>query len=187
MEGIARAGRDRAGKRAAENHLAGHQGDVIGRQLVGQPRHAFGRVVEHRRRHPGLLDHAIAIQHRRHLAQVDLGGAHGAAAEHHTGIGGVVGDGVEHLAGRVGVGVDLLDAGVDDFQRRDHPFSGVEHIEHRAVGALERLAEDEGQFHFHPWHDEAFEGDVAAFVEKHVVEQGAVIGFGDIRRHLHGP
>ncbi|CAH0319023.1 hypothetical protein SRABI111_05347 [Pseudomonas carnis] len=83
--------------------------------------------------------------------------------------------------------VDLLDAGVDDFQRRDHPLGGVEHIEHRAVGPFKRLAEDESQFHLHPWHDETLEGNVAAFVEKHVVEQSAVIGFGDIRRHLHGP
>lgn len=158
----------------------------MGRQLVGQPGDALGRVVEHRGGDPGLFDHAVAVEDRRHPPQVDLARPHGAAAHHHAGVGGVVGDGVEDLARGFRLRIDLLDARIDDLQRRDHPLGGLEHVEQGAARSLQRLAEDERQLHLDPRHDEALEGDIAALLEEHVVEQGAIVRFADIRRDLHG-
>ncbi|MNN86628.1 hypothetical protein D3C81_2040650 [compost metagenome] len=80
----------------------------------------------------------------------------------------------------------MLDTGIDDLQRRDHPLSGFQYIEHGDVWTLEWLAQDERQLYLYPRHDKAIKWNVASFVEQHVVEQGAVVGFGDVRRYLHG-
>ncbi|MNT45416.1 hypothetical protein D3C72_1820010 [compost metagenome] len=91
------------------------QSDVIGGQFICEPRHALRRVVEYRSGDAGLLDHAVAVENGWDFTQVDLGRAHGATAHDHAGIGGIVRNGIEHLAGRFGARVDLLDARIDDF------------------------------------------------------------------------
>ncbi|MNR34754.1 hypothetical protein D3C85_1525520 [compost metagenome] len=127
-------------------------------------------MVEDGGRHPGFLDHSVAIEHGGYLAQVDFCRPHSTTTHHNSGIGGIVGNGIEHFAGCLGLRVDLLNSGVDDFQRRDYPLGCIEHVKNRAVRALERLAKNERQLHFHPWHDETFERNVGAFVEEHVIE-----------------
>ncbi|MNN82947.1 hypothetical protein D3C81_1999390 [compost metagenome] len=98
MEGVAGLGKNGPRERAAKNDLARFQRHVVLRQLVGQPHDAVGGVVQHARRQAGFLDDGIARHHRADPAQVHVAHAHGAAAHHHARVGGVVGDGVEHLA-----------------------------------------------------------------------------------------
>ena len=55
MEGIALARRDRAGEGAAEDNLSGFELDIVRRQLVGQPGHAVGRMIEYARGNAGVI------------------------------------------------------------------------------------------------------------------------------------
>ncbi|CUR69699.1 hypothetical protein BN2877_51390 [Achromobacter xylosoxidans] len=136
--------------------------------------------------HAGFFDHRVARQDRADPAQVQFADLHRPAAHHHAGVGRVVGDGVEHLARALAVGVDAVRAGIDDLQRRDHVVDRVVHLEQRHVRALQALAQHEGQLHFQARQDEAAGGNVAAVLEEHVIEQHAEIGLVDLRRQLHG-
>ena len=83
------------------------------------------------------------------------------------------------------VGIDALDARVQDFQRRHDEIGRVEHVEHGAIGAREALAHDEGEFGFHARGDEAIGRHEPAIGKEHVVEQHAGIRLVDIERALH--
>lgn len=72
VEGIALARRDRAGEGAAEDNLPGFELDIVRRQLVGQPGHAVGRMIEYARGDAGLFNYAVAIQQGGDPAQVEL-------------------------------------------------------------------------------------------------------------------
>ena len=76
-------------------------------------------------------------------------------------------------------------AGVNQLQRRDHVVGGVIHVEQRAVGAAQRFGEHEGQLHFDTRDDKAVGGDIAAVVEKHIVQQRAVVRLAYLRAGLH--
>ena len=82
-------------------------------------------------------------------------------------------------------GIDPLDPGVENFQRRHHEIGGVEHVEHRAMRPGQPLLHDEGEFGLDPGGDEAIGRHQAAIGEKHVVEQHAGIRLVDIERALH--
>jgi hypothetical protein len=97
---------------------------AVRRDLVGQPGHAGGRVVQHRGGQAGFLDHAVLEQHGADPAQVHVHRPHRPAAQHDAGVGGEVADGVEHLAHGLGVAVELLDARVDDLDRRRDVVGG---------------------------------------------------------------
>ena len=180
-----RAARPR--ERPAEDHVAGIQLLVVRRKLVGEPGDAVGRVVQHRGGEPGLFDHAVLVEHRADPAQVELGRAHRPTAGDDAGIGREIGDRVEDLAHDLGLAVELLDAGIDDFDRRRDVFGRREHVEHRHAGAFQRPAEHERQFDLDPRRDEALERDVRALLEEHVVHQRGVVGLGDLRSLLHRP
>jgi hypothetical protein len=128
---------------------------LIGGQLVGQPGDALGRMVEYCRTDTGFLDDTVAVEHCRHFAQINRVWTHGAATQHHSGIRGIVGNGVEDFARNLGLRIDLLNARIDNFQCRAHPFGGVQYIEHCDIRAFQWFAEDKGQLHFDPWHDKA--------------------------------
>ena len=85
----------------------------------------------------------------------------------------------------LGRGIDPLDPGVENFQRRHHEIGRVEHVEHRAVWACEPLFHDEREFGFDPRADETIRRHEAAIGKEHVVEQNAGIRLVDIKRALH--
>ena len=58
---------------------------------------------------------------------------------------------------------------------------------HGSNSYVAEFAENERELHFYPRHYKAVKGNIGAFLEEHVIEQGAKIRLGDIRRHLHGP
>jgi hypothetical protein len=62
----------------------------------------------------------------------------------------------------------------------------MQHIEQGHSGPLQWCIQHECQFHFHPRRNEAFEGDIAAGGEKHIVHEGRVVRFRDLRCLLHG-
>ena len=82
-------------------------------------------------------------------------------------------------------GIDPLDPGVQDFQRRHHEIGGVEHVEHGAAGAGKPLLHHKGEFGLDPCGDEAVRRHQAAIGKEHVVEQHAGIRLVDIERALH--
>ena len=76
-------------------------------------------------------------------------------------------------------------ASVYQLQRGDDVIRGVVDIEHRAVRAAQRFRQHEGQLHLNAWDDKAVGGDIAAVMEEHIVQQGAVIWLADLRAGLH--
>ena len=68
MEGIATAGRNRAGKRAGQDDLARLQRHAVRGETLGQPGNAVGRVIED----AGRDTHATA-HHRPHHERHPLG------------------------------------------------------------------------------------------------------------------
>ncbi len=185
MEGVALARRHRAGERAAEDDLPGFKLDIVGGKLVRQPRHAVGRMIQHACGDAGFFDHAVAIEQRGDPAQIQLVWFDGTTTEDHPGVGGVVGNGVEHFARTLGFRVDVVAAGVNQFQRRNHIIRGVVDVEQRAVRAAQRFRQHERQLHFNTRDDKTVGGDIAAVMEEHIVKQRAVIRFADLRAGLH--
>src|SRR6185437_12437597 len=126
---VAFAGLDRADERAGEHDLAGLQRKPERRDLVGEPRHAGGGMVEHAGGKPGLFELAVAIAQRADPAQVGIHWTDRTSAQHDAGVRRVVGNRIKNLAGRFCLGIDALDAGVEDFQRRHDKIRRVEHVE----------------------------------------------------------
>ena len=142
-------------------------------------------MIQHPRGDAGLFNHAVAIEQGGDPAQIQLVGFNRAAAEDHPGVGGVIGDGVEDFARALGFRVDVVAAGVNQLQRRDHVVGGVVDVEQGAVGAAQRFGQHEGQLHFDTRDDKAVGRNIAAVVEKHIVQQRAVVRFADLRTGLH--
>jgi hypothetical protein len=83
-----------------------------------------------------------------------------AGADHDAGVGGVVADGVEHLAHRLGVAVELLDAGVDDLDGGRDVVGSGQHLLDVNMGAAQVALEHEGQFDLDARRDEAAGGNL---------------------------
>ena len=113
-----------------------------------------------------------------------------AGTDDDAGVGRVVADGVVDLAHGLGVAVELLNAGVDDFDGGGDVSGGVEHVVHRHVGPGQWRLEHEGQLHLDTRGDEVLHRDLQHLAGlrgvKHVVEQGAVIRLVDLAADLHG-
>ncbi|KAH2816682.1 hypothetical protein KXV85_004324, partial [Aspergillus fumigatus] len=124
---VALARLDRADERSRQHDLPGLEGKSVRRDLVGEPRHRRGRMVEHAGGKARLFQLAVTIAQRADPAQVGIERADRPAAEHDAGIGRIVGDGVENLARRPGLRVDPLDPRVENLQRRHHEVGRVEH------------------------------------------------------------
>ena len=143
-------------------------------------------MIEHPGGDAGLLNHAVAVQQGGDPAQIQLVGFNRAAAEDHPGVGGVIGNGVEHFARALGFRIDVVAAGVNKLQRRNNEVGGVVDIKQRAVRAAQRFGQHEGQLDFDTRNDKAVGGDIAAVVEEHIVKQRAVVRLADLRAGLHG-
>src|SRR5665213_1134450 len=182
---VAFAGLDRADERSGQHDLACLEGQAQRRDLVGEPRHAGGGMVEYAGGKPGLFQLAVAIAQRADPAQVGVQRTDWTSAEHDAGVRSVVGNRVEYLAGRLGLRIDALDPGVEDFQRRHHEIGRVEHVEHGAARTCQALLHDEGELGFDPRADKAIRRHQPAIGEEHVVEQHAGIRLVDIERALH--
>ena len=138
-----------------------------------------GGVVEYGSGDAGLLDRLVAVEQRRHPAQVDVADPGWIAPVDHAAHGGVVADGVDD-------GASLhLDARVEDLQRGHDVLGRAQDVEDRGVRAVERSAKDEGQFDFDAHVGESTVVDDGTVVEDHVVEDRAVVGLGDAGRRLH--
>ncbi|CDL46834.1 AraC family regulatory protein [Klebsiella pneumoniae ISC21] len=142
-------------------------------------------MIEYARGDAGLFNYAVAIKQGGDPAQVELVRFNRPAAEDHPGVGGVVGDGVEHFARTLGFRVDVVAARVDKLQRRDNVVGGVVDIKQRTVRAAQRFGQHEGQLDFDTRNDKAVGGNIAAVVEEHIVEQRAVVRLADLRAGLH--
>src|SRR5215469_12798017 len=101
-------------ERTAEDEVSCTELLVIAGDLVCEPGDARGGMVQHTGGEAGFLDDRVLVQHRTHPAQVETIGAHLSAARHDPGIGGKIRYGIEYLAWRSGVTIELLDARVDD-------------------------------------------------------------------------
>src|SRR6266568_8091556 len=186
LDRVAFAGLDRANERSRQHHLAGLKRKSVGRDLVGKPGHAGRGMIEHAGGKPGFLQLTVTIAQRADPAQIGLERAQRTAAEHNAGIGGVVGDGIEYLSGRLCHRIDSLDPCVQDFQRRHHEIGRIQHVEHRAVRPGQPRLHYERQFGFDPRTDEAVGWHEAAIGKEHVVEKNPGIRLIDTKRALHG-
>src|SRR5450759_1365154 len=84
---VAFAGLDRANERSRQHHLTRLQRKSVGCDLVGEPGHAGGGMIEHAGGEPGLFQLAVAIAQRADPAQIRVQRAQRAAAEHDSGVG----------------------------------------------------------------------------------------------------
>ncbi len=100
------------------------------------------------------------------------------AAEGDAGGGAVVGDGVDDLA-------RVLDARVDDLDRRDDIFGGAQHVGQADARPLQPLAHDEGEFDLDPRLAKIGVLHLGAVGDHLVVEDIAVVRLVDHRRALH--
>ena len=100
--------------------------------------------------------------------------------------GRVVCNRVQHLARRARAPVELLDARVNQLQRRDDIVGRIEHIEQGDAWPLEGFGQDERELHLQTWQDEAVCPDLRSVRDQHVIEQSPVVRFRDLGRDLHG-
>ncbi|MNI80793.1 hypothetical protein D3C73_1373560 [compost metagenome] len=73
VEGVPRFSSDRTCERATQNYLASFEGDAVRSKFIGQPSHAFSWMIEHCCTDARFLNHAIAVKHCPHLAQINIG------------------------------------------------------------------------------------------------------------------
>jgi hypothetical protein len=85
-------------------------------------------------------------------------------------------------ARRAGLAVELLDARVDQLERRHHVVGRVQHVDERQVRPAHRAPEDERERHLDPRHQVARRLDLAAVAQQH-----PVVWLGDLRGDLHRP
>src|SRR5436190_929829 len=119
--------------------MADFERDAMLTELVGEPSHAERRMAEDAGSNPGLLDLGVAVHDAAHPAQVDIERADWATADYDPSRGAVVGDRVDNLA-------RVLQASVDDFDRRHDIFSGAQDLGKADARTAQRFAENERQF-----------------------------------------
>ena len=118
----------------------------------------------------GILDNSVAMNKRRHPAQINGIGANPVVTQNQAGIGRIVRNGIEDLARRSRARIDPADAGIDNFNRRSDIVGGVHDVFYRAIGARQALLENKSQLDFDARLDKAREGDVAVIGKQHVIE-----------------
>src|ERR1035438_2509489 len=97
---VALASLDRADEGACQHHLARFERKPDASDLVGEPGHAGGGVIEHAGGKPGFFQLAVAETQRADPAQIGIHRADRPAAEHDAGIRCIVGDGIEDCSRR---------------------------------------------------------------------------------------
>ena len=129
MDGVALLREYHAGERAGEHDVAGFERVAVRTDLVGEPGDAERRMAEHAGGEPRLLDLGILVHDAADPAQVDVHRADRAAAERNARGGAVIGHGIDDSA-------RVLDARIDDLDRRYHVFGGAQHVGEADAGAL---------------------------------------------------
>src|SRR6516164_2604528 len=175
---VALAGMHHARERAGEHQMADLERDAMLAEFVGEPCHAQSRMAEHAGGDAGLLDLGIAVHNAADPAQVDVERTDRAAANHDSGSGAVVGHRIENPA-------RVLQAGIDDLDRRHDIFRGAQHIGQADAGAAQRFAQHKGKLDFDPRHAIIFMSDARAIGDHHAVEEMSVVRLVDLRRALH--
>ena len=143
MQRVAFRGEHHAGERTGEDQMAGLEPHTQRAELVGEPGDAERGMAEHAGGDAGLLDLGIAIHDAADPAQVDIERPDRPAADDDAGRRPVVGDGVEDLA-------RVLQARIDDLDRRHHILGRAQHVGEAHAGAAQRPAEDEGDLRSRP-------------------------------------
>ncbi|MNV17075.1 hypothetical protein D3C71_1078560 [compost metagenome] len=82
--------------------------------------------------------------------------------------------------------VELLDARINEFERRDDIVGRVEHIEQGDARPLKGFGQDERELHLQARQDEAVGPDLRSVRNQHVVQQRPVVRLRDLGRDLHG-
>src|SRR5262249_3167256 len=137
VQGVALAGMHHARERASEHQVTDIKRNAVLAELIGKPSEAKRRVAEHAGGDAGLLDLGIAVHDAADPAQVDIERTDRPAANHDAGGGAVVGDSIENLA-------RILQARIDDLDRRHDIFCGAQHVGQADAGAAQRFAEYKG-------------------------------------------
>ena len=135
-------------------------------------------MAEHAGGDAGLLDLGIAIHDAADPAQIDVERADRPAADRDAGGGAVVGDGVENLA-------RVLQARVDDFDRRHDVFGGAQHLGQADAGAAQPLAQDEGELDLDTRQADNSHAARGRRRRSSCCREMAVIGLVDLRGALH--
>src|SRR5665213_1739672 len=138
MHGVALLREHHAGERAGEHKVPRLERGADLAQFVGEPGDAKRRMAEHAGGKPGLLDLGIAVHDAADPAQVDVERPDRAAAERDAGGGAIVGHRVADLA-------LILDARIDDLDRRDDIFGGAQDFGEADTGPEQALAHDEAK------------------------------------------
>ena len=100
------------------------------------------------------------------------------AADGDAGGGAVVGNGIDDLA-------RVLQAGIDDLDRRHDVFGGAQHVGEADAGALQPLAQDESELDLDPRRAVVGVRHLGAVGDHLIVEDVAVVRLVDHRRALH--
>src|SRR5699024_8818350 len=113
-----------AGEGTGEDHITGAEPVVVGGELVREPGHAGGGVVEHGGGDPGFLDGLVPIEQRGDPAQVNVVWPGGVSPIHHRAHCRVVTDRVDDRAPL------KFDPRGKDLQGGNHVFGRSHHVEH---------------------------------------------------------
>src|SRR3712207_3854347 len=133
---------DRLQAAARQDHLPGGELDVVGGEPVAEPGDGGQRVPQHVAGVPGDDLTPVEVQGAPGVAQGELGDPPGGPAEDDRAGGPVVGQGVRQVDGPV------LDARVDDLDRRDRVLDRVDDVGDGGVASTEPAAQDEGRLEF---------------------------------------
>src|SRR5690554_326375 len=186
MYGVTGLDWNRTGKGTGQNHLTRLKADAMRCEALAHPGDAFQRVAQYATGQTGLFDLTVEVQHATGPAQVDIHRLDRTTAHDDTGVGGVVGDGVVHLAGVAGFRIGAQAASGDQLQGGDNVVGGVDDIKDGNVFTEQRLVQYKSQFDFDTRVKEVGGLDGSAIFKQHVVQQHTVIRLVDIGGHLHG-
>ena len=106
--------------------------------------------------------------------------------KHDAGIGSIIADRVEHLAGFTRLRVNADNPRVEDFDGWHHIISGGQHIFVGHVSATQWGLEHKCNFGFDPWLNEPTLRNGCTRFEHHVIKQNPAVGDINIQCVLHG-
>src|SRR5689334_837467 len=112
--------------------------------FVGKPGNAERGMAKNARGEPGFLDFGVAVHDAADPTQIDIHRTDRTTAHRNTGSGAVIRNSVDDLA-------LILEARVNDLDRRDHVLGRPQNVSKTDARTLQRLAHDESELHLDPW------------------------------------
>src|SRR5690625_6311898 len=94
-------------------------------EFVCQPHNSVGRMIHYSGGQPGFLYLGISAQDTACPADIKRIHCHWTPSQYHPGIGCIISNGVQHLAGGTSLWTHLLKAGINHLERRPHIGSGI--------------------------------------------------------------